>query len=258
MSKPGKYQPECDRLIALGHKLKWGLYLFLATNEQPIALLNKKQGNYDSNLQEVVANMILIPKFVMSVRDLLAALIREDKVYGYIFPIIRLLAVVQDLDIIKDAHRKDIAIILLRHISGLQRNTQSSTLSTRTQQNAQAKQENTPLGSPEQGLPGSMGKRLFNTSSGTKQSHRWTMAMVPSTPAAPDNIGKRGVGPEGEEGNFAPSTSEPEETNFQTDNSEGFDELPKMVPSSMLILEMQTVFNWYEHKNSGILTIRSG
>lgn len=117
MSKNPLFQQECDRLLALGHKLKWGLYIFLISNEQSIAMTKKKEWIYDSNLKEVITNIFLIPKFVLSVKSLLGQMIVNDKVFSYPFRIPRLLSIVHDLDIIKDAHAKDISSIIIKYIT---------------------------------------------------------------------------------------------------------------------------------------------
>lgn len=249
MNKSVKYQQEYDRLLALGHKLKWGLYLFLTTNEQSISLLLKKQGNYDSNLQEVVANLFLIPKYVVSVKELLTALILEEKIYTYIFPIVRLLSAVHDLDIIKDAHRKDISALILRQISDLERNTQSFVFGVRPQQ-AQPKQASLFLGSP--GLA-----RVMSKDSGPSPQ-KWVAGEVPAGVAAPDSAKKRSAGAEGEAGSFSPANTCLDEASVLSDSNEGNGSPPKMQASNSLTLELRTILSWYGRKNSGILAIRSG
>ena len=237
MNKLHKYQPECVRLLELGNKLKWGLYIFLRTNKSNIALIRNKSLNHKSNLSEVVRNLFLIPKFVLNVRDTISAIVREDRAYGLSLSASRLMAIVHDLDIIKDAHTSNISSLIKRYISAVDSAAQSFVPGLRPQ-HITPKRATAFLGTTTSRLEG-------------------------KEPESPSLTASNGTGAAAAASTNKSTKTRPVETNNNSNNtSNNFNssdgsEADEKVAGNPSVQELQSLLNWYVQKNSGVHTIRS-
>lgn len=254
------YRLECDRLLELGHKLKWGLYLFLTTNKQAIAITRKKQWNYESNLQEVVKNLFLIPKYVLSVKSLLTNIFTDNRPYAYSFTVVRLLALVHDLDIIKDAHTQDIVGILTKFAEIQDQGAQTFVPGVRPQDTTQRKISNFFRSYDQPGTkstterrpskqdqikpdnPGSLHTEGKDDILGILDAQKEQLTM-----SAPNDASIKTTG----------AIDATREGGLEEKNSDKTKEPPKMTIKGPSPMELHTILSWFKQKKSGIVAIHS-
>lgn len=260
------YRLECDRLLELGYKLKWGLYLFLTTNKQAIATTRMKHWNYESNLQEVVTNLFLIPKYVLSVKSLLTNIFTDNRPYAYSFTVVRLLALVHDLDIIKDAHTQDIVGILTKLAEIQDQGAQTFVPGVRPQDTTQRKISNffrsydqpgtkstTEKRSSKQGLTKPDNPESSHTEGGGGGEEKHDIFDIPDVQkeqlimSAPND-------PSIKITKAIDTTNENASEEKNDDKTKG---PPKMTVKGPSPMELHTILSWYKQKKSGIVAIHS-